>query len=269
MDTEQVVQRLKARSKPALHIAKAIGSGGFSKLGGLPNFPSGLGWPKWKGKPLSFLAQLELAELPKRDCLAGLPAVGRLYFFYDQEQSTWGFDPADVGSWRVIYSIGAPLNVPQKAPVGLAEEFVFQEKFVEFREITSIPDRQRIEDTDGYADLSDEAVEAAIQLMAEPFQSTPQHQLGGYPYPVQNDTMELECQVVSHGVFGGDSSGYQDPRDAHLAANAKEWKLLLQLDSDDETSMMWGDVGKLYFWIRSSDLAERDFSRVWMILQCC
>ena len=32
--------------------------------------------------------------------------------------------------------------------------------------------------------------------------------------------------------------------------------------------MMWGDVGKLYFWIRKQDLARRDFSNVWMIMQC-
>ena len=31
--------------------------------------------------------------------------------------------------------------------------------------------------------------------------------------------------------------------------------------------MSWGDDGFLYYWIRESDLAARDFSHVWCILQ--
>jgi uncharacterized protein YwqG len=43
--------------------------------------------------------------------------------------------------------------------------------------------------------------------------------------------------------------------------------LLLQVDSDD-VGMMWGDGGRLYFWIREQDARRADFSNVWMILQC-
>jgi uncharacterized protein YwqG len=32
--------------------------------------------------------------------------------------------------------------------------------------------------------------------------------------------------------------------------------------------MMWGDAGRLYFWIRKQDLAEQSFDAVWAILQC-
>jgi uncharacterized protein YwqG len=53
-----------------------------------------------------------------------------------------------------------------------------------------------------------------------------------------------------------------------LEPGAKDWKLLLQLASDEDTEMMWGDGGTLYFWIREADLPDRDFSKVWIILQC-
>ena len=33
--------------------------------------------------------------------------------------------------------------------------------------------------------------------------------------------------------------------------------------------MMWGDVGRLYFWIPREALEACDFSQVWMELQCC
>jgi uncharacterized protein YwqG len=32
--------------------------------------------------------------------------------------------------------------------------------------------------------------------------------------------------------------------------------------------MMWGDGGRLYFWIPRESLAQRRFEDVWMILQC-
>lgn len=44
--------------------------------------------------------------------------------------------------------------------------------------------------------------------------------------------------------------------------------LLLQLDSDQDANLMWGDAGLLYFWIRTEDLVAGRFDRVWMTLQC-
>jgi uncharacterized protein YwqG len=32
--------------------------------------------------------------------------------------------------------------------------------------------------------------------------------------------------------------------------------------------MMWGDAGKLYFWITKDDFINRNFENTWMILQC-
>ena len=40
---------------------------------------------------------------------------------------------------------------------------------------------------------------------------------------------------------------------------AADWRLLLQLDTDDEASMMWGDLGRLYFWITGDALRRRAF----------
>jgi len=80
--------------------------------------------------------------------------------------------------------------------------------------------------------------------------------------------MELESQLVSNGLYCGDETGYNDPRAAALAEGAADWVLLLQVDTDDDAGMMWGDCGLIYFWIRREDLARRDFSNVWMILQC-
>ena len=93
------------------------------------------------------------------------------------------------------------------------------------------------------------------------------HRLLGHPDQIQND-MQTECQLVSHGLNCGDGSGYKDPKARILKAGATDWELLLQIDSDDNARMMWGDVGRIYYWIRREDLKERNFGASWMILQC-
>ena len=44
--------------------------------------------------------------------------------------------------------------------------------------------------------------------------------------------------------------------------------MLAQIDSDDDAGWMWGDVGAVYFAMRRQDLAEREFDRAWLVLQC-
>lgn len=93
------------------------------------------------------------------------------------------------------------------------------------------------------------------------------HRLLGHADPVQGD-MQLECQLVANGVYCGDASGYRDPRAPQFRSGAADWRLLLQVDSQDDAGMMWGDVGRLYYWIRQEDLTAGRWDRTWLILQC-
>ena len=59
-------------------------------------------------------------------------------------------------------------------------------------------------------------------------------------YPKAEIQMELECELVTNGLYVGDPSGYNDPRAKELEKNVNDWTLLLQVDSDHEkTGMMW------------------------------
>jgi uncharacterized protein YwqG len=93
------------------------------------------------------------------------------------------------------------------------------------------------------------------------------HKVFGHPDPVQNE-MQLECQLVSNGISMGDPDVFQNPRIKNLESGATDWRLLLQLDSDNTYEQEWYDSGMLYFWIHEKDLAKHDFNNVWMILQC-
>lgn len=80
--------------------------------------------------------------------------------------------------------------------------------------------------------------------------------------------MLLECQLHSHALDWKDYAA-KKPQALELAARATDWRLLLQIDSDDAANMMWGDVGRIYFWIRREDLERRDFNHTWLVMQCC
>jgi uncharacterized protein YwqG len=80
--------------------------------------------------------------------------------------------------------------------------------------------------------------------------------------------MELECQLVSNGVYCGEPSEDDSPETRALEGGAKDWRLLLQVDSDDDLGVTWGDLGSLYFWIRESDARSGRFDNCWVVLQC-
>jgi uncharacterized protein YwqG len=74
---------------------------------------------------------------------------------------------------------------------------------------------------------------------------------------------------------GGTASSIQEPVEEACAKFARDvadaadnWQLVLQIDSDIDVGMEWGDVGRLYLCARRPDLAARQFERSWMVMQC-
>ena len=66
---------------------------------------------------------------------------------------------------------------------------------------------------------------------------------------------------------GGHARDIQAPMEPELQPEG-DWRLVLQVDSDDELGMMWGDLGRLYLWARTEDLAAGRFDRFRLRLQC-
>lgn len=263
--TDEIIARMEPLKRPALHLV-GTNRDVRSRIGGAPDLPENFQWPQWNDEPLAFLVQIDLAEIGRQSVLPDLPVNGLLYFFYDQEQSTWGFDPADKGSWKVFHSDSAARLKRTDPPAGLLQHGRFGEKRIEFRTVTTYPGIDRI--SEQVLNMSDETWDEVDELQARDFAGLPRHQLGGLPNPVQNDDMERECQFASNGINVGGPEGYASPEAKALEAGAADWVLLLQLDTDDDIGMMWGDVGTLYFWIREQDLKAGEFSRCWMVLQC-
>lgn len=223
--------------------------------------------------PLMFLGQIDLrqvalagtdeADAMNKSALLGWPTEGSLAFFAHPDAA--GFDPRERGACRVVYSPPSKELRTVMPPDDLAEENCFARRALRFHQEWTLPasiDLGGESPTESWEDGPYREVYYAI-MSDDPMI----HRCGGHAQPVQDD-MELECQLVTNGIYCGGPEGYRDPRRAALEAGAKDWRLLLQIDSDDKLGWMWGDVGRLYFWIRQHDLDARHFDNCWFVQQC-
>lgn len=235
---------------------------GKSKVGGQPDLPKEINWFREKNdKSLSFIAQINLSEIKTFDKDNLLPDSGILYFFYSAEQEVWGFDPKDKDKFKVHYSTDTQNIIKQEFPSDLPDYARYKECKLDFKTTVALPswDNEIVQTS-----LSEKEINQYLNLP----QDYAINKMFGYANNIQSE-MELECQLVSNGLYCGDASGYNDPKAKGLEKGAKDWILLFQIDSEvEKTGMMWGDVGRLYFWIKREDLKKKNFNNSWMILQC-
>ena len=241
-----------------------------SRLGGLPAMSPSVAWPQRAGKSLAFIGQVDLGSQPDSAVQLGLPREGLLTFFYDAEQSTWGFDPKDAGSFAVIH-------VPKEDETTLLDEWPpdlppharYRSCALASREAVTLPPWESVLVEDLRLDPGQlEAYQSLLEAIGdEDDAGASRGLLGGHPDQIQGD-MSLECALVSAGLYCGDATAYEDPRLPIFRQHARDWRLLMQVPSVEQAGMMWGDLGCLYFWIREEDLRSRRFDRSWMILQC-
>ncbi len=234
-----------------------------SHLGGAPGLPPDIAWPQRESRKLRFLARLSLTELQAAAATDWLPQSGALLFFYDDDKQPWGFDPADRGGWAVLHVPDIPAS--SRLPVPESSELLPYSS-VALRRIEALPSGERPEVQ--ALNLSDSEFDEYVEIADQRFGGLPKHQVLGLPSPMQGDSMELECQLASNGVNCGSPEGYATARAKQLEAGAQNWRLLFQMDSDDDLGVMWGDVGMLYFWIEEAAARRGDFSNVWLVLQC-
>ena len=252
---------------PGIQHAPELGG---SRFGGWPDLPEGLQWPGWRGRPMAFLGQLNLAEAHAAESGLRLPKAGLLSFFLGCSEETYsrGSDPrerymvdlmpeivpASELGWHVEYT---------PASVGLHRLSIRDGPFPElFNPATlkfrsggkALPDEQ----STAFELLHFSNAEKGDYLeMIEQLQASHgHHQLMGYPSVIQSMPPELYCEIQGY-EFPTDenSSGYKD-----LIKKSSEWTLLLELTEDMGTDFCWGDAGKFYFYIRRDALAKNDFS---------
>jgi uncharacterized protein YwqG len=257
--TRDVAELVGPLTKPAVQLVKSL-EPSRSYFGGTPGLPFGVTWPSKNGRPLTFLACIDLESLNRVLPLPWLPTSGQLLFFYDTEEQPRGFGRDDRGGWAVLHAPGIVTRAAGEDDEGLPPYFVA------LVPIDTYPSPQRKE----LAALRLTNTESIFlrERASEVYGDDRQHQIGGWPQPIQNDEMEVECELMTSRAGHENTAEYRKRVGAQLESDAAQWRLLLQMDSDEELRVMWGDAGILYFWIREQDARERRFDKVSLVLQC-
>lgn len=215
-----------------------------SKFGGLPYLPKGVDYPRNKeGNPLYLLAQLNFEEIPY---LFPYPDKGILQF--------WIADDDLLG----LEFEGDPLQENFKAiyyPTFSRENLVRDFSFL------PAPNCTPFESGEGECALEFSSKEMPITYTDYRFEKL---------FPNVEDEFS-DWYMDAYGGGGHRIGGYPyftqvDPREDSEHA-AKEL-LLLQIDTDYDSGIEWGDEGVANFFISPSDLNKRDFSRVFYNWDC-
>lgn len=246
---------------------------GVSKFGGCPDLPAGVEWFRTEADiPMSFVAQINFAETAPYDLEHKLPNHGMLYFFYDcsPDGMPWGFDPEDADGWKVYFYDGDPATLSRReVPDDLEDDdngMIFDAARMCFESSMELPSPES--DLTNNLDLpDDDDLQDRYWDWMEEQGDEPINKLLGHADTVQGG-MELECEYVTNKINCGTPEGYAIAKSKGLDKNASRWNLLLQVDSNEDIGMMWGDMGRLYLWITDEDLAARNFGKTWLILQC-
>ncbi|WP_460497427.1 YwqG family protein [Glycomyces tarimensis] len=264
----EVAERWKRLLKPAVQFDWAAGSDPIAaQLGGEPELPAAQSWPEWDGHgPLTFIASFDCARI----AIEGfrLPQAGRLLFFYfdgqvdDGAEIVGAFQRGTRDGARVLY-IPAGAAVEHRQAPALVKPYPRQ--YLRAGAVTTAPEPDGARIAAVFGDRAARGqghpldADAFTEAVYDELSVSVCHQVGGYPLSVQWP-VEFEAAGAAAELPGA--------ADRPEYGEADRWLLLAQIDSDDASSMMWGDAGTLYWLIQEADLEARRFERAVFTWQC-
>jgi uncharacterized protein YwqG len=208
---------------------------GRSKVGGDPDLPPGTPWPSCEGRAMTFLAQLDLADVASR-IESPLPTSGLVSFFFDR--STMSED-----NGLVVFTRGLVERRP-------APGERFEECAIDFNPTVSVPSVRRGSphaDALGLRELGEDerdALEEWASNLNHWFGAEEGHQLLGYPHSWRSDVLVQNVVMWREDL-----------------ATALEWRNLLAFETDEAAKMQWADGGHCWFLIEHVALEAGELER--------
>lgn len=224
-----------------------------SKFAGDPYLPKTIDHPiDVNQKPMILLAQLNFEEIPE---LEGMPKQGILQFYIAADDDLMGLnfdDQTKQDNFRIIFHSQVEkdeaLLVTDFSYIGEAEENYSPMEHevalsfeVDYGPV-SVADYRNDNllgtevDLNEYVNKDGEEKEL-WEIYSDTFLGEG-HKIGGYPFFTQDDPRDYNKTYREHNI------------------------LLLQIDSDSDNGILWGDCGIANFFIRKNDLQNLDFSKV-------
>jgi len=209
-----------------------------SKIGGVPFMSSADAFPLDSNrKPMVFLTQINCSEFNQ---VGSFPTKGLLKFFM-AENGMYGEPAESKVAVRYVEEFSRDLDDAIKVGPNVAyEDLPFKNE---------TPFKLNLKKSVEIAPISDIAFD---RLMGDEFFRS----YGEEEYDIRDRYSEA-ISAAGHKMGGYAHFAQEDPRDPD-----HNEILLLQLDSDDQIGMLWGDMGVAHFFIKQDDLEKLDFSKV-------
>ncbi|MBR8839977.1 MAG: DUF1963 domain-containing protein [Stigonema ocellatum SAG 48.90 = DSM 106950] len=234
-----------------------LGHKGQSRIGGVPDLPKSIPWPKdvLLGRYFCFLLQINLAQLPTFS-ENPFPKQGMLYLFTTDENNA---------EQIVFYDGSEPLQ-----PAHLPEDALFitdwYENLVAHRlEFDLFLDIPRCATDDFYA-LCERLKLDELKFgdLGTTLSKNSIGKLLGHVSGIDHDPRK-DAYVVRE-VNPEWLYNYEQRRTLDMT-RAQNWHNLLEVESSISVELTFGDAGYLQILIHSEDLKRQDFSRVYVNLE--
>jgi uncharacterized protein YwqG len=273
-------KKIEPYLKPSIHLKfqPTDESGiplGSSKAGGYPDMPETIEWPmENSGRPLAFISQINCREIKPFDINNELPNTGILLFFYSYSEETWGAEPSNSDTFKIIYiddNCESSL-VRREFPDTMSNKGKFKsckitfENEISYQNYISYREDQFVEtifDADElvcYGNIDDDIFQERGLTMSK---------MLGWPNSMQNGDMPIDCVFPTNGISYSERQQLSEEKLNELKKQRDEWVFLLQIDSEHAADMMWQDGGKIYYWIKKEDLKKRNFDNCWVLIESC
>ena len=233
-----------------------------SRLGGIPALPA---WP-----PVAAVAgraaglhRPDPPRIARRRRGVRLATRRHTLVLLDAQQRLWSPNPSHSGAWQVAwFPAGTPLEL-RSPPPDLEPEARFPEPLI---------DRGTRVDPTALGLARDSIVSACPRrsgkVATSPVTASRTSRSALPPLPSRvtgcSDTrtrlqgdIRWEAELDVARLERGPTASVVDAYDS--AVPAPDWRLLLQVDSDESLGMQWGDAGSLYFLVRPDALESRTF----------
>ncbi|MCA9103341.1 MAG: DUF1963 domain-containing protein [Planctomycetales bacterium] len=267
---------------------------GRSKFGGEPDLPDDHVWPTHEGRPLAFLGQIRMSDLPmnhlpskklpKRGCLwFWHDALGGWYQQYTRIAADWGYGfkiTFEPGEQTALARRPFPEFPEPKIPKAKKLRYYSPpdctpspEVTIRYKPVWSIDHEalgtlfNKLERDD--ADEGWDRVLAFYREIHEETSSSGNHRLLGDIFEIGGSCLREDCHWMQVGRRKGlDRWAAQSGAKPATRRQTQCWQLLAILDTDEpHLNWVWGDAGRLCFFIREQDLAKCDFAKAECVLE--
>ena len=227
--------------------------------------------------PLAFLGQFNLAELAQAPGFDPVfPTGGRLLVFFDYWIEPGEFTHEAAVGWRVIWD-PSPVAELVRAPVPKALLAISNDEWscvfppapvtTPRSVITPMPFNDKGWDAFPFEDNAEfVAYDEWFCAFGTPDEKNrDNHQLGGFPQPLQNG-LQARSQLAANGLNCGGGAVWNTAQAKALLESAAQWRLVVQIGADPHTR--FPDVGAYYVMMREADIVARRFDQARVVYQC-